>query len=77
MASHRPDMTFAVDWALNNNYLSIYAILKRYQENQNVHCGCECVFCSSFCLFLLLVVIVCFVLSLLNTLLFSFDVQGE
>ena len=20
----RPDMTFAVDWALNNNYLSIY-----------------------------------------------------
>ena len=23
----RPDMTFAVDWALNNNYLSIFAIL--------------------------------------------------
>ena len=23
----RPDMTFAVDWALSNNYLSIYLIL--------------------------------------------------
>ena len=23
----RPDMTFAVDWALNNNYISIYHVL--------------------------------------------------
>ena len=24
----RPDMTFAVDWALTNNYLSIYPVVK-------------------------------------------------
>ena len=29
---YRPDMTFAVDWALTTNYLSIYLSLWRYAQ---------------------------------------------
>ena len=28
----RPDMTFAVDWALNNNYLSIYLSIDKTKQ---------------------------------------------
>ena len=37
----RPDMTFVVDWALSNNYLSIYLIYLHY-------CFCSSKICFSF-----------------------------
>ena len=41
MICNRPDMTFAVDWVLRTNYLSIYMICKRKQKAESYQFGSD------------------------------------